>query len=218
MRNRSKLLLAGLSATALLGIAVAIASANRLEVLWWERGFRIVQLLEFTAVGFAGINCPVTLEGTFHSHSFTKVLESLIGYVTRASVAGPANCTGGTTVILTATLPWHIRYNGFESSLPTIATINVRLAGAGFLVAQGTNRCLYQSTAASPFKGEFVLENGTEALLRKPTELRVEVFQNNIPLQMQLAGTCPSAGHVRNLNAGTITHLNETLPLEIKLI
>jgi hypothetical protein len=217
MQARSKLLLAGLSATALLGIAVAIASASRLEVLWWERGFRIVQLLEFSAIGFVSMTCPVTLEGTFHSHSYTKVLESLIGYVTRASIA-PASCTGGATVILTETLPWHIRYNGFEESLPFIATLNVRLVGVGFLVSQGVTRCLYQSTAASPFFGEFVLGNGTETRLRKPTELRIEMFQNNIPLKIQLAGACLSVWHFQNKGAGTITHLNETLPLEIKLI
>jgi hypothetical protein len=218
MQARSKLLLAGLSATALLGIAVAIASANRLEFLWWERGFRIVQVLEFSALGFNGITCPVTLEGTFHSHSFTKVLESLIGYVTRASVAGPASCTGGTTIIPIETLPWHIRYNGFAEELPFISTLNVRLVGVTFLVAQAATKCLYQSTAASPFQGEFVLGNGTETRLRKPTELRFESLQNNIPLKIQVAGTCPTVSHVQNKNAGTIRHLNETGPLEIKLI
>src|SRR5262245_54186380 len=114
MRTRSKLLLAGLTATIVLGAAVSTAYAGNLSVS--EAGVRIVWTpLSLEAAGQV-IACPVTLEGTFHRRSIVKRRGALIGAITRAIVRGgraAGECTGGTATALTNRLPWHITYEGF---------------------------------------------------------------------------------------------------------
>jgi hypothetical protein len=97
------------------------------------------------------IECHVTMEGSFHSRTISKVLEALIGYITRATVDS-TNCTGGSARSLTETLPWHIRYGGFTGTLPTITSVNTRLIGFNYLIQVGGTACLFSSTASSPMK------------------------------------------------------------------
>jgi hypothetical protein len=78
--------------------------------------------------GLGTDRCDLTLEGSFHSRTFPKTPELLIGYLTRV---GTANCTL-TTTILTATLPWHVRYTGFSGALPDITAIRARIVGVAF--------------------------------------------------------------------------------------
>ena len=129
--RKSKLLLAALAATALLGVMVSNASAGRLSVN--EQGFRITWAeLNFTEAIFrVGVHCPVTLEGTFHYRTIVKAIGSLIGYVTRAIVDNVA-CRGGHATVLTETLPWHVTYEGFNGTLPSITGIITLLAEPAF--------------------------------------------------------------------------------------
>lgn len=105
----TKHILTALIATAVLGALVANAAANRIALS--TPSFRATWTnLEWQAAGgLFTIRCPVTIEGSFHSNTISKVLEALIGYVTRAAVGAPAACTGGTVTMLTSVLPWHIR-------------------------------------------------------------------------------------------------------------
>jgi hypothetical protein len=142
MLRRSKLLLTALTATVLLGMLVGSASANRLRVS--NGNFRITwSSLEFTESFFGiRVRCPVTLEGSFHSATISKVIGSLIGYVTRAGVTNTA-CTGGHATVLTATLPWHVTYEGFGGPLPNITSIIQLLRNASFgLEIAGFVNCL----------------------------------------------------------------------------
>src|SRR5580765_3632601 len=108
MRTRSKLLLAALATTAFMSIAVSSANARRFEIS--NQRFRAVwTFLEFTANGHV-ILCPVTLEGSFHSRTLSKVSGQLIGYVTNAFVPATECVTGGRARALTETLPWHMQY------------------------------------------------------------------------------------------------------------
>jgi hypothetical protein len=152
MRTRSKLVLAGLTVALAFGALVSASSANRLAITarQWQATWNKMRF-----IGFVTIECHVTLEGSFHSRTISKVLEALIGYITRVTIDS-TNCTNGSARGLTETLPWHVRYGGFSGTLPIITNINQRVVGGAFLVQVAgiaPSKCLYTSTAASPYKG-----------------------------------------------------------------
>jgi hypothetical protein len=150
MHKRSKLLLVGLAAAMLLSMAVGNASARNLSLN--EQSFRAVWTpLEFVAGGNT-VKCNVTLEGSFHYRTIVKRADALIGFITRA-IAN--TCTGGSATVLTATLPWHLPYEGFSGTLPNITDIRIKLVGASFNVfPTGAPRaCLARTTTANPARG-----------------------------------------------------------------
>lgn len=147
MRSRSKLLLTGLTAALVLAAAVGTSSANNLSIS--SGSFRIIWArlsLNNNSGLIPPVICPVTLEGSFHRATTTKTRGSLIGYVTRASVgtsgSSTATCEGGTATILTASLPWHVTYEGFTGSLPRPSGIIILLRRASFAINAGTGVCL----------------------------------------------------------------------------
>ncbi len=158
MRNTTKLVFTGLAATILMSFAVGSASARRFEVS--EQGFlaRWTNLI-FEAAGNR-ISCPVTLEGSFHSRTLSKVSGQLIGFVTQAQVPIPPEerCQGGTATALTETLPWHILYNSFRGVLPRIETIRILLRGARFQIRTGGGiTCLAGTEANHPAEADIIL-------------------------------------------------------------
>jgi hypothetical protein len=149
MPKHSKLILAAAVAAAALGAIVSTTSANRIALS--EQLFRATWS-NIRFIGFALIECHLTIEGSFHSRTGSKILENLVGYVTRSIVA-ETQCTGASARILTEALPWHIRYGGFTGTLPQINTMRIRIIGSKFLVqiaGIAPAKCLYTSTAASP--------------------------------------------------------------------
>jgi len=154
MRNRSKLLFAGLCATFLLAAAVSTASANRLSVN--EQNHRIVwSALQFVASAGSTVTCAVTLEGSFHSRTITKVTNALIGHVNRASIGA---CTGGSATAHRETLPWHEQYHGFSGTLPTISTVTIGLVGARFRIRNSVEECEAGTTQTEQGFGVIGLE------------------------------------------------------------
>jgi hypothetical protein len=150
MRKRSKLLIAAITAIALLGMAVSSASAGHFEISNWERGFRIAwNPLRLTA-GSNEIDCPVTLEGTFRAHTFAKIARNGVGSVTSASLGA---CTRGTATILTATLPWEVSYQSFAGTLPNITSVTLNLIRASFNAETGTIACLARTESGRPARG-----------------------------------------------------------------
>jgi hypothetical protein len=146
MHRHSMLAIAAMAACAALAWAGA-ASARRLELPANERGFRLAwSVLEFTSAA-GTVRCPVTLEGSYHSRTISKVVGSLIGFVTRASIAA---CTGGTNRLLSETLPWHVRYRGFVGSLPAIDSVAHSIVGMAFNMTVGGLGCLVTTTATNP--------------------------------------------------------------------
>jgi hypothetical protein len=147
MRRDSKLILAVLTVSLLLGLAVSSA-ANRLSTS--NTKFRItwqhLTATEDPNNGIARIECPVTLEGSFHSATFAKVRRALLGAVTRGIVNGE-RCTGGEFEPLQETLPWHLTYEGFKGTLPTITTIELLLGRYAVLAQEdsifGVINCLF---------------------------------------------------------------------------
>jgi hypothetical protein len=141
-----KLLLSVAGATVLLGALVGIASARSFSTS--SQTLRET----FREVGFTGnfgtITCEATLEGSLHTRTIAKVAGSLIGYVTRATQGG---CSAFEVTFLTETLPWHVRYLGFQGTLPNITQIRTNVIGLAFLIREsGGITCLARSTATEP--------------------------------------------------------------------
>lgn len=162
MRTRSSLLL-GLATALALAAAIGTASARRFEIS--SQGIRATWM-EFTLTDtslFKSV-CPITIEGSFHSRTISKVSGQLVGYITTA-VTNKERCRpefrfaslwfdeGGI-----ANLPWHIRYDSFTGTLPAINAIRLQLVGMG-VKFEGTT-CEYLSSAASPAYIRFLLEGG----------------------------------------------------------
>jgi hypothetical protein len=215
MHNHSKVVLAVLCAALLLSAAVGTASANRLEITNAERGFRVVwppeERLQFEAAGKV-IKCPVTIEGTFHRRTFTKTSGLLLGYVTRAIVGAAATCEGGTMAVLPETIPWHVRYENFEGTLPHIVHIGLHVIGAGFRITPtGAITCLILSSTAKPMEFFGQIEEGGGFTAWRSDEAAL------IPLTGE-NGMCALAGEGRFARSGRVTVLGGTARVTVRLI
>jgi len=130
MSHHIKLALAGFAAALAISVAVGSASANRLSGS--SRTLRAVWT-ELRFFGEGGIeaeaSCPVTLEGSFHSGTISKVVGVLIGHVTSAASGSGAACRRGSSSVLKETLPWRLTYEGFSGTLPRITGVSVLLTG-----------------------------------------------------------------------------------------
>lgn len=123
MRTNSKLRLAALASALLLAAAVSSASANRLSVN--ERNFRFTYSpISFIPSFGSTVRCPVTLAGSFHSNTGSKVAGALSGFI---NVATTGTCEAGRARFNTETLPWHIQAASFAGALPNITSITQRL-------------------------------------------------------------------------------------------
>jgi hypothetical protein len=159
MHSRTTLLLTALTATAILALAITSASARRFQLSEqnWLAAWTPNSPLNFRAAGTT-TRCPVTLDGSFHSRTLSKVCGQLIGYINQAIVAN-ANCTGGHATALTETLPWHIQYRSFSGELPNIELIRIQLVGARFQVfPNGLSACLAGTTQTNPAVGNILRE------------------------------------------------------------
>lgn len=143
----------GASAALVLAVTVATASAGRLQTSSQQVRAAWSQVEFVIGEGIGTIRCALTLEGSFHARTFTKARETLVGYVTRASIRP---CTNGELNLLAESLPWHLRYDSFTGTLPRITSIRFRVVGFSlwFEYMFGI-RCLYRSTLTFTwFRGE----------------------------------------------------------------
>lgn len=209
MRTRSKILLAALTAALVLGAAIGSASARRIETSEQKFLVRWAPLV-FNGAFNINISCPVTLDGSFHSKTLSKVSGQLVGYVTEVSVGPPASCNGGSATIL-GPLPWHIRYDRFEGTLPAITGIRVQLVGAAFLVATSVGSCLYRSNASKPAFGIVrVGAGGAVSGLQADSSASIEepAAENEF--------LCPPSGRFEQ--TGSVTVPNSTTRITVKLV
>lgn len=185
MTNKSTSVLAALAAAVVLALAVGLASANDLS--YSNQAFRIVwSRLSFSESGGGiPISCPVTLEGSFHSRTMTKTQGALVAHITSAVVNNP-RCTEGHATILEETLPWHVLYDSFSGTLPSITSVRHLLIGAGFQIEPGLGVvCLAETSARFPAAGEATREAGGNITSLIPDSLL------SIPVTGEL---CPSSG------------------------
>jgi hypothetical protein len=202
MKNRSKLLLALLGAAIVLAAAVGTASATRLA------SSGLSQRAVWRSSNFTS-SCPVTLEGTLHSRTMTKISGLLVGYITRA-IVGEANCTGGSARALTETLPWHDQYVSFAGTLPNITSFATNIVRASFQVAASvlgsTVTCLYVTSQAEPAIGTYSRNTTTGALSSVSVSGRIRrnsgsaLCENGV-----LSGTSTSLTELSNTTAITVT-------------
>jgi hypothetical protein len=211
MRKHSKLILASLTATLLMALAVSgTASARVFSVD--NMNFRVVWTsLEFRAGELATIRCRVTLEGSFHSQTISKVEKALIGYVSRAIVAGE-RCTGGSATVHAESLPWHITYSGFTGTLPNIRSIRVLLQNGRFQIRDINTgvRCTGIIEPNHQARGEIRLTAEGQADTLTPDG------SVNIPLEGLF---CPANGQFTSpAGDGRITLLGTTTRIMVTLI
>jgi hypothetical protein len=154
------------AAIAVLGALAATATAGRLSTsnnqfraIWAPLSFTTSEEGEGISVA-----CSVTVEGSFHYRSIIKASRSLIGYVTKAVNAHP--CEGGGEVwtlngventglgVTPNTLPWHISYEGFEGSLPSITGVRFLLRPTFVLRTALSGLCLYGTNIQGVIKRE----------------------------------------------------------------
>jgi hypothetical protein len=201
MSKRATGILISVVATAVMAMTVTTASARNLSLT--NQNIRMTfNNLELGVEGISTLTCRVTLEGSFHARTLPKVAESLVGYLTRVTTG---QCNRGVT-ILTATLPWHIRYVGFSGRLPNITSIIARAVNVAFQVEPGIGiRCL----AAGNIEFSSVRVTATGAI----TGL-------NVPLQnIALTGAfCPSPGFFQSGSTGEPFLLGTTNRITVTLI
>jgi hypothetical protein len=161
---RSKLILAGLVAALVLAFGTNGASARNLSFSHGALFNASWRQVRFSSGGSVVSECDVTLEGSFHYRTMLKVREALIGAISRV-VAN--NCRTGSATVLSTNLPWHIRYQSFEGTLPNITGIRAVLVLAEFRVHErifGTE-CLTITSAAAGAAGIARLSAGSERRL-----------------------------------------------------
>jgi hypothetical protein len=185
MRNLTRFILAALLGALTLALFVGSASANKLS--YSNQAFRIIwtSLTFSESGGNFPISCPVTLEGSFHSRTAAKVRDALAGLITRAVVNNPG-CTEGQATILGESLPWHVTYQSFSGTLPSIIGVRYNLIGAAFQIEPGLGiSCLARSSARFPAAGDAAREAGGNITSLTPDP----------GLAIPVTGTnCPSAG------------------------
>ena len=210
MRKHSKLILAGLTASLLMAIAISgTATAQTFSLN--NMNFRVVwRTLEFkNETGLGTIRCPVTLEGSFHSQTISKVEKALIGQVSRGTV-GSASCTSGPATIDQESLPWHITYNGFRGILPRINSIRLLLSGPRFQLREPFGAtCQASADTAHEARGEAFLNASGEVTTIRPDRTP------NIPL----TGCAASNGRFEAPEGdGIVTLLGTTTRIRVTLI
>jgi hypothetical protein len=132
MRIRLCILGTAIWAVLLISVIAVQASARRIEVS--NQTNRMVwTTFEITAEG-STIRCPLTLEGSFHSRTYSKVSGQLVGYITRAQTRSES-CAGAIEFSLgTEKLPWHVGYNSFVGSLPSFTAVQIQIIDLHFSV------------------------------------------------------------------------------------
>jgi len=199
--------MAGFAIALLMSVAVSTASAGRLSVS--NSRFRAVWSPLRLDPG--DVRCNVTLEGSFHSGTIQKRVDALVGYVTRAIVAPPAQCTNGEATIVQENLPWHLRYRGFTGRLPRPSGVVLGLVKAKFRVHVNSlgATCEVETTPEKPAVGTVLLnEEGTVIGLRAD-EL------TSIPL----GGFCGIFGTEGAFTGtGAVTLLNSATRITVRLI
>ncbi len=216
MRTRSKLLLAGLTSALALWAAVGTADARRFEIsseairaVW-----STVRLEDLAGMRSA---CPVTLEGSFHSRTFSKVCGELVGYITRA-ITRKEGCgveneslwlSNGDNAAVN-TLPWHLRYDSFTGTLPFASTVKLQVIGLGVKFFGTT--CEFRSEMIRPTYLIFNLN--TETSIRRG---RIESVRWDETARIRrINGLCGAEGILAG--TGSVTILGEAAPVAIELV
>jgi len=209
MRTSAKLSLTALIAALLLSAAISTAGARSLSVS--SQTIRAVwSRLEFNEEGIGlSVRCQLTLEGSFHSRTITKVRGALIGAITRVDVF-TERCTGG-WLKGKPPFPWHITYESFTGALPAITSVRLLLARFRYLlISPGLATCEY-GTATDNVVYSAAMTSGEITSLSP-------VAGSNLPHKTEPSTFfCTNAGALVGPE-GVVTALNSTAKLRVTLI
>ena len=198
MRLRTKLCLAGLLAALTMTLVVTAASASRLSLS--NRNIRITWTsLDLVSGGSTVEECPLTLEGSFHSATIRKTAGALIGFISRASVGV---CFGGTKTILQASLPWHITYDSFTGALPRPSGLVLLLHRLNWQATVLGVNCLYGEDGVERARATLNIEpNGLVTGLTPDPNIALPLLSGSFfcPEEINLGET----GRVRLLGSTT---------------
>ena len=209
MTPKTTRILTGLTATLILALAIANASANRLSITssrLWRVTWTSLKLRN--NINSNTMLCPLTLEGSFHHATIVKTLNSLVGYVKRATTNSAA-CTGGHWTVPQESLPWHIRYRGYSGRLPNITLIILGIVGVRWEIETAGLTCIATTTASSPFLGRLSVNSSGVV-----TELNPEP-NARIPLE---GGLCGLATGTFEEPSQTLTEEGGTARITVTLI
>ncbi len=222
MPKTGRLALVAVFAASILAFAVASASARRIETS--NQQVRIVwpttSKLRFTPntanTTEPEVRCPVTVEGSFHSRTISKVCGQLIGYITRAAL--PSGLTGcelnnGVEEVRfnLETLPWHVSYASFSGTLPRISHLRRILRLIRLLVRVLGVSCSYLATEARPGFGEDIINETTGVV----TGFRIDETRE-IPGVAENSFLCPT--RIFSQGTGNVTAQGTTTAITLKLV
>jgi len=199
MSRHIKAAIAVAAAAIALFAAVGTASAARLSMT--ESRFLAGWSSMSFAIAETTVRCPAIIEGSFHARSFSKTSGTLVGYVRLAYVPSE-QCTGGGVTVNEETLPWHVRYESFTGTLPSITGVRFQIIGATLRGEILGIRCQYITSATEPL----VIRAGvTSGAMRELEPLRERTIRGT-------GGICPNAA----LSGASATA--ESNPITIRLI
>ena len=205
MRNRSKLVLAVLAATALFALAVGNASARTFSTS--ERNFELIwnsaltgkTKLEFRS-GAGTISCNVTLLGRFNASSIAKEREIAQGRISHGELE---SCGGGGATIRTETMPWELRYVSFAGRLPSeITGITTNLIRASFRVEPTGSGLACEPVTEATHPGVGIIESfsaGAVENIRADETREIPLGGRNFFCQFGGASFFAGRGLIRNL-------------------
>jgi hypothetical protein len=132
MRLHTKLIVTALATMALFASMVGNASARNISYSSRNLTEPFDPMVWVNPV--SNISCRVTMEGSFHCATISKVERALIGYISRATT-DYSTCRSSSFAIRArvrqSTLPWHVTYVNFIGRLPGV-TITELIERAGF--------------------------------------------------------------------------------------
>ncbi len=208
MRTSARLGAAALAAALLLAAACTTASAGRLSVS--TQNIRVTWREIAFVTAAATIRCEVTLEGTLTSRSFTKTARTLIGAVTRAE-ANEAGCVNGR--LSPFETPWHLTYESFTGTLPSIRTVELLLARFRF-------RAIIPGVCPAGAEYGAAADNITLKLFRE-TDTSISsvdtVTGRNVATKIAGGALCPAEGRLV-ATLGLLTVLNAATHVSVTLI
>ncbi|HEU4721162.1 MAG TPA: hypothetical protein VFS59_07335 [Gemmatimonadaceae bacterium] len=214
MRISAKLGLTALVAAVLLAAALSTASARSLSVS--NQNIRVTwSNIEF--VGTVTIRCQVTLEGSYHNGTISKVRGTLIAAISRATVK-TESCTNAR--VRAEGLPWHITYEGFRGTLPNMTEVFLLLREALLSLERvlgSTTECRF-GTSSDNITSTGAINGARENTNLIPLEGRSTISLLEARNETVLI-RCPASGQLRagtedgimRLLASTTTRIRVTL-------
>jgi len=211
MSKFSRVILGLLGAIILLVALSGLASARNLSSS--SQTIRATwRTMEFREPLGAIVQCEVTLEGSLHSRTIAKGSYNLIGNITRAELV-EGNCVGGTATIRRESLPWNVRYQAFEGTLPRIVKLITLIAGASFRVRGRFGTCEFttRENLTEHGKGTFFRETATGALTSVEVGGEINSNDNCGPFGERIRGTLRSASNSLSVLGNEATRITVTL-------